>query len=126
MTYKLLEYDYPSFRCDECDLIVAGNETTKHLWARLEREGWLRIGKNGNLCRRCVEQQEKLPPWENTPGSAAEAEPPHRGPSGDNLGQSTLCGSNRRKQSEGTRQGPRASAPDANELPLAEEDERWH
>jgi hypothetical protein len=74
MTFKLLD-GCPSIRCDRCDVVVASNASIKHLWRDLEREGWLRIGHNRNLCNRCVEQQEKVPTYENTRNSAVERVP---------------------------------------------------
>jgi len=59
MTYRLLEYDCPSFRCDRCDVIAASNRA--RCGPSLRWKAGQRLERTATLCVRCI---DKLPPWE--------------------------------------------------------------
>jgi hypothetical protein len=55
MSFKLLgAFDYPSFRCNQCDVIACSNMRPTEYWSKLSAEGWLRRGRDRNLCARCA------------------------------------------------------------------------
>jgi hypothetical protein len=60
MTYRLLEYDYPSFRCDECQVIACSNRNPRQMWRKLAMEGWRRLGDQ-HLCWRCDAKLDEKP-----------------------------------------------------------------